>query len=714
MQLSSAGDNKIDLNAPLPQLRPDLEIVAGPSALNGSPTYTIYDPVPRSFSKVGWSEAIILELLRRPATLASLQKKLTDSSTIRLSDQELLNFIDQANLAGLTTAALIQPVEKLMARSKATRLSIFNWLLKNYLYIRIPLLRPDRFLSETLGIARLLVSRPAIILYLTFGLLGLSAMLRNFALYLSTFPYFFNLNGMIWYGGFIIIIKTIHEFSHAYTAKNFGVRVPVMGIAFMVMWPVAFCDVTDGWRLSDRKQRAAIATAGIKAEIIMAGLALFGWSVSPPGVFNSICFVVSSTSLISTLTVNLNPAMSFDGYFILMDLWGVDNLRPRAFATTRWFYRKKLLGIDNACPEKNLKTRRLCAFICYSVYAWLYRLVLYLGIAVLVYYKFTKTLGLFLFIVEIWWFILKPLGMEMKSIIQIRKSIHFTWTGVTLLALLAAILIWGAAPLKHDLKAPAVIVPGEMQVVHAPSAGQLLDINVRKGDFVSKGQVLAVFHSRELETALAEARNRLAILTLEHSNLQLDAISRALLPQKDEEIEQAESKLAGLEKKLEEQRVKARMDGMVLWWDENLHKGSYVGKDVAMGRIANQAEILVRAFVEEKNISSIHVGDFAKFYPASAAGPVSGEVTRISPARSENVEHIALTSLSQGVIPVAPDEKGRMNMVDSYYVIEIKPEPKSSLLIGQSGTARLRTKPKSLLLSWLRSGYNLLLRESGF
>ena len=293
MQLSSAGDNKIDLNAPLPQLRPDLEIVAGPSALNGSPTYTIYDPVPRSFSKVGWSEAIILELLRRPATLASLQKKLTDSSTIRLSDQELLNFIDQANLAGLTTAALIQPVEKLMARSKATRLSIFNWLLKNYLYIRIPLLRPDRFLSETLGIARLLVSRPAIILYLTFGLLGLSAMLRNFALYLSTFPYFFNLNGMIWYGGFIIIIKTIHEFSHAYTAKNFGVRVPVMGIAFMVMWPVAFCDVTDGWRLSDRKQRAAIATAGIKAEIIMAGLALFGWSVSPPGVFNSICFVVS-------------------------------------------------------------------------------------------------------------------------------------------------------------------------------------------------------------------------------------------------------------------------------------------------------------------------------------------------------------------------------------------------------------------------------------
>ena len=150
--------------------------------------------------------------------------------------------------------------------------------------------------------------------------------------------------------------------------------------------------------------------------------------------------------------------------------------------------------------------------------------------------------------------------------------------------------------------------------------------------------------------------------------------------------------MAGLEKKLEEQRVKARMDGMVLWWDENLHKGSYVGKDVAMGRIANQAEILVRAFVEEKNISSIHVGDFAKFYPASAAGPVSGEVTRISPARSENVEHIALTSLSQGVIPVAPDEKGRMNMVDSYYVIEIKPEPKSSLLIGQSGTARLRTQ----------------------
>ncbi|WP_320171222.1 site-2 protease family protein [Maridesulfovibrio sp.] len=712
MQLSCGTQNEKDESGPLPRLRPDLEIVVSPSGIDGAPTYTIYDPVARRFSKVGWAEAAILEQLRHPCTLDSLKEQL-QSTTIRLSDKELAAFIRKADLAGLTTSSLIMPVETLMARSAASRPGLFNWLLKNYLYIRIPLLRPDRFLSESLGTARLLISKPALLLYLLLGLAGLAGLIQNFASYLNTFPYFFNLNGMLCYGFSIVILKAIHEFSHAYTAKNFGIRVPVMGIAFIVMWPVAFCDVTDGWKLRDRNQRAKIALAGIGAELVIAGLALFGWSISSPGVFNSICFVVSSTSLLSTLMVNLNPAMSFDGYFIFMDIWGVDNLRPRSFAVTRWFYRKYLFGIEWECPEKYLKPKRLWAFLIYSVYSWLYRLVLYFGIAVLMYYKFTKTLGLFLFGVEVWWFIVKPLGMEMKNIIKNKSSMQLTRPGMIILGFAAVFLLWAAVPMKRTLEAPAVVIAEEMQVVHAPSAGQLLEVNVDKGDFVSKGQVLAVIQSRKLDTAIFEIRSQLDVLLIERANLELNEEFRPLLPQKEEEITQTKSRLEGLEKEKNEQRVKARLSGQVLWWNEQLRKGGYIGKDISMGRIVG-SERLIRAFVEEDRLSSVQAGDDAKFYPASAAGSFPGRVMNISPARSEHVDHIALTSLSQGMIPVAPDESGRMSMVDSYYAVEIRPDAECPVAVGQSGTVRLNTRPESLLLNWLRKGYRGLLRESGF
>ena len=37
---------------------------------------------------------------------------------------------------------------------------------------------------------------------------------------------------------------------HAYTAKRFGCRVPTMGVALLVMVPVLYTDVNDGWKLT--------------------------------------------------------------------------------------------------------------------------------------------------------------------------------------------------------------------------------------------------------------------------------------------------------------------------------------------------------------------------------------------------------------------------------------------------------------------------------
>lgn len=123
-----------------------------------------------------------------------------------------------------------------------------RWLLHHYLFFRTPLLRPDRFLEKTPPYAAALASLPALLCYLIAGLMGLYFVTQQFDAFLHTFPRFFNTAGVLAYGLVLAGVKTVHEFSQAYTAKAFGHRVPAMGISFLVLCPIPYCDVTDSWR----------------------------------------------------------------------------------------------------------------------------------------------------------------------------------------------------------------------------------------------------------------------------------------------------------------------------------------------------------------------------------------------------------------------------------------------------------------------------------
>lgn len=707
--------DQIDPNAPLPLLRPDLEIVVGPAAVDGSPTYVIHDPVTRRFAKVRWAEAMILERLRTPSTLVTLSQSLERETSIRVSLTELYALVGKIDNAGFTDSGKVRPVEILMKQAAARKVGLFKWLVKNYLYIRVPLFKPDRFLSQTLSAAQLLVSTPLLILYAFLGFCGLIMLSQKWELYLNTFSYFFNPLGMFWYVLSVVLLKTIHEFSHAYTAKSAGVRVPVMGIAFIVMWPVAFCDTTDAWKVHDRRKRFRIGAAGVMTEFVIAGIALFGWSVSPPGVFNSICFVVSSVSFISTLAVNLNPAMSFDGYYMLMDLWGIDNLRSRAFAATRWLYRKHLFGMELPCPEKGLTRRRLTGFVLYSIYSWIYRLLLYLGIAVFVYYKFTKILGLTLFLIEIWWFVLGPVIKEVSTLSGMLSRIRITPALLAMLLALAGAGLWISVPFERSLTLPAVVVPKDMQVVYVPYPGVVETIYVKKGDTVKRGDPVVLLSSIDLQTEREILEAELEKLQLENSDLRLKEEDRAMVPQKLDEIGKVKAELEALREKMNELRIFAKNDGRVLWWDDTLYPGRAVNEKQILGRISDPARMIVRAYASEDTLSEIPVNSSGTFRPASMGDSAGVTMKRVSPERTRDIGHSALTSLEQGMIPVAPDASGRMKTIDAWYSIELQPETKGGELIpGESGTVRLKTKRRSLLVDWGRMVYRVLLRESGF
>lgn len=699
----------------LPSLRPDLEFSPGPPESDGSPTAVIHDPLSRTYAKIGWAEAAILSRLRGQTTLSGLMAALARETTLRPEPEEVLLLCRHAQAMGLTADGLFHPVAELMKRQEARRIKPLSWLVHHYLYFRVPLLRPDAFLGATLPLVRFLGSRPALALYALLFVLGFILFLENPGAYFHTFTYFFNPAGLLHYGLAIAAIKAVHEFAHAYTAKRFGARVPVMGLAFIVMWPVAYCDVTDAWRIPERRRRLAIALAGIAAELVIAGAALLGWGLTLPGTLNSIFFTASSVSLISTVLVNLNPAMRYDGYYIFMDLMGVDNLQHRAFALTLHLWRTRLLGLDLPCPEPGLPRRLRAGMTAYALYAWAYRLVLYFGIAVLVYTQFTKVLGVILFAVEVGWFILTPALREAKELWSMKHAFRLNPRLLATLAALGAVLAWAALPLPRTISVPAVAVAERSQVLYAPHPGVLDQVQAERGMRVARGQVLARVVSDELETQARRLELERSILLRELSVYAGNEKLKALLPQKREEVAQVEAQLTAVSSQRAQNLLTADMDGEVVEWDETLARGRAVDKDTVLGRIAEPSRVSVTAFLPESVVADVRPGRAAFFTAPSLDAPLAARVVSVSPARAARIEHPALTSEAGGELPVRKDAQGRLHLLESHYQAELALEPgHPPLRLGLGGQVRLYTAPRSLLAEAWRGLTRVLTRESNF
>ena len=198
----------------------------------------------------------------------------------------------------------------------------------------------------------LLLNRTFFLITALAGIVGLYFVSRQWEAFKGTFPYVFTLEGAAISLLSITLIKSLHELGHAYVAHRYGCRVPTMGVAMMVLMPLLYTDVSDAWRLKSRKQRLAIDSAGMLVEFAVAAYALLLWSFLPDGPLRSAVFVIAAVGWVLSIIVNTNPFMRFDGYYILADAVGIENLQPRAFRHMRWRLREFLFA--QAHPHRNI------------------------------------------------------------------------------------------------------------------------------------------------------------------------------------------------------------------------------------------------------------------------------------------------------------------------------------------------------------------------
>lgn len=705
--------NQPDPNKPLPMFRQDLRLYPGPANPDGSPTYNLYDPVRAQFFKINWMESLVFKLLKPGMTLTQLIDALQKHSTLKVTEADLIPFFQDAavnNLLAVSRTSTV--VEEEAMRHK---IGWFKWLIYHYLYVRIPLVNPDRFLARTLKYVTPLFSKFAFVCYVLLILTGLVLLIGRFNEYLHTFPYFFNMQGAIIYALGITFVKIIHEFSHAYTAKYYGIHVPAMGVALIVFWPVLYTDVTDSWKLAKRPQRLAISFAGIAAELIVAGVCTLGWALTNPGFLQSIFFVISSVTWVSTLVVNLNPALRFDGYYILSDLWGVDNLQPRSFAVSRWQIRKWLLGFDVLPPEDNLSESRKIAMLVYSMYTWIYRLFLYTAIAIFVYVHFTKVLGIFLFILEIGVFIIWPLASEIEQVYKLRAHLNVNKRSVITGTILGIVLLWLFIPLPHTVTFAAITIPHQQQIAYVPYDAKIEAIFVKREDKVAVGQPLIQMSSPLLDAEIAATKVEKEMSEKEQIIASQTEQERQELAEKIATEEALSAKLIGLLQQKKHLLLRADIPGTIFFWDEDIHVGQHVAKDQIIGKIADPNAIDVVAFVPERNIQEIKEGEEVVMRLRGSLYKVKGKITQIQPIRDRVLTYPQLASINHGDLPVTQDPTSpkRLFLVESYYMViaSLDNSEHVALRYGEIGDLDVRGPWRSYFMQMLRFLNSLLWSE---
>ena len=364
----------------LPTLRDDIQLNEAPSEPEGSPSWTLYDPAANKYYKIGWLEFECINRIKKCRSINELVEKVKKETTLEPDIEIVENLLQFLALHNLVYAISDETLDHFEQQRELMARPWYKSLIHSYLFFTLPLFKPEKFLKKTYPLISPLFSRTFMVSMLLLLSYGIFLSIQRFDEIANTFINYLNLEGVILFVGATIIVKIIHELGHAYTATKYGVPVTTIGLAFIVLYPILYTETTNAWKLKNRNNRLVIAASGMMAELSLSAVTLLLWHILPPGMGQSLCFMIAIVSMLASLLVNLNPLMKFDGYYLFSDLVGVDNLQDRSFAFAKWRLREFLWGWKKSKPEvTNAKMERLLTGFGYSV--WIYRFFLYLGIS---------------------------------------------------------------------------------------------------------------------------------------------------------------------------------------------------------------------------------------------------------------------------------------------------------------------------------------------
>ena len=393
----------------------------------------------------------------------------------------------------------------------------------------------------------------------------------------------------------------------------------------------------------------------------------------------------------------------------------MDNLQPRAFALAKWKLRNFLFGYNLKAPEL-MESSKQSLIIGYAWFTWIYRFFLFIGIAFLIYHFAFKLLGIFLFVVEIFWFIALPILKEMNMWWKFRSELKFSYQILRTIIVLILFSFIFFYPWKDFQKIPAIYQSEKFITLFPPINSQISDVYVEEKQFVNKNQNLIMLKSPQLNSEIIQSYEELKLINIKIENALEGVLTRAdLLPLKSER-DKLKIKINNLEKIEASLLLKAPFEGEIVSLTD-LGENQWVNDKTAVLSIVNKKQNHLIAFISEKDILNIDINKSSFFIPSLIdQAKTEASIISISESSMDNFDlYPMVTSLFGGPIAVRKTQSGKIRSEIAYYKVILSIKEQANLSNQKTmGVVDIGTKSESFFQKFIKFISATLLREISF
>ncbi|MGC9455589.1 MAG: PqqD family peptide modification chaperone [Phycisphaerae bacterium] len=637
---------------------------------------------------------------------------------------EAIQLLGQLYVANLLLAELPPDVEGMFRRYRKRRGREVRGYLTNFLFIRIPLIDPDRFLQRWVGVFGKVFTKPGLVLWLALMAVGLYHVAGNADELFSQAAGILDVGNLPLLYLALVLVKVVHEFSHSFACKQFGRaggtggEVHVMGVMFLVFTPLPYMDASSSWAFRSKWHRVVVGAAGMFAELAVAAVAAIIWARTGDGTLNALCYNMMFIAGVSSLLFNGNPLLRYDAYYILSDLVEIPNLAQRSKEYIYYLVKRYVWRVRSAHNPAHTRGERGW-FVFYGVASTLYRVFILSAILIFIAGQFLMV-GAVLAVAAFVLWVCVPLGKFVHYLATSNELLRMRgWaTAVTAGFVIAVLAGLGLVPLPDHIRVEGIVEPAEMAVIYARADGWVTDYLPTDTSAEPQGPPLVVCENPVLETRLRELRQerqRLEVrrrLALEQEGPAAEQIVR-------EQLEAVAEELLRVREQLESLRIKAPRAGTWIAPDIDRAENSYLRRGDAVGLVARLDELIIRAPAGQDTAAVLIAEADAENVEIRPRGrpdlQLTGRVTRFEPAGRKRLPSPALGYAFGGPIETAPDDPQGIRTTQRMFELRISPQSGSEGVLrpGRRVVVRFSLPPKPLLAQAKRALLQLAQKRFG-
>jgi putative peptide zinc metalloprotease protein len=710
------------------RMRPDLS--AKQQHYHGQSFWVIKEPLGLNYFRFHDEEYAILCMLDGQSSLEDIKERFEEEYTPqKITFQDLQQFVGMLHRSGLVISEAAGQGRQLRHRRDTKKRKELLGKMSNIFAIRFRGIDPERMLNWLYPYTAWFFSPVAAAIFLMLGLSAISLIVVEFDYFrsrLPTFHQFFGPHNWIYMAITMGVVKILHEFGHGLSCKHFGGECHEIGVMFLVFTPCLYCNVSDSWMLPNKYARAFIGASGMYVEAVLASIATFIWWFSEPGLLNQLSLSVMFICSVSTILFNGNPLLRFDGYYILMDLAEIPNLRQKSTEVLRRFMVQTCLGIEQ--PENPFlpQSNRLL-FALYTVAAVIYRWVVVFSICyflnkILEPYGL-KVLGQLVAVAGLFGLVVQPMYQLVKFFYlpgrmhKVKK--HRLAASLAVVAAIVLAVLYVPLPFHVQCSFDVQLAGGESVFAGVP--GKLIEVVKEPGAWVESGDVVARLDNVDLTLAVIELQGQKDRLEARLESLNrrrfLDERVGLQLPAAREMLETVEEQLAEKTEELGRLQVTAPISGQIFppkyqknrvtddrlpTWDgfpyDKSNQGAFLAERDQICQIGDPARFEAILVIDQADIDLVSEyqgrrGEWPKvemkldaFRWETLSGAIQGVASSPMEASPES-----LASQGGGELDTKADQFGRLRPMSTSYQARVPLDQKEDLRVGLTGKAKVYT-----------------------